>query len=85
MIAPVPVHCFSITFFKHFINNFIRATGFVRFNISIRVLISSAVHVILDNLFGHFNSKGGRGQLSTFIAEINAKYLLRHSAFSKSV
>ena len=55
------------------------------FNISIRVLISSAVHVILDNLFGHFNSNGGRGQFSSFIVEIDAKYLLRHSAFSKSV
>ena len=32
------------------------------FNISIRFFISSAVHVILDSLFGHFNSNGGRGQ-----------------------
>ena len=30
------------------------------FKMSIKVLISSTVHVILDNLFKHFNSKGGR-------------------------
>ena len=52
------------------------------FKMSIRVLISFTVHVILDNLLGHFNSKGGRWQLSSFIVEIDAKYLLRHSAFS---
>ena len=59
------------------------ATGFnILLLFPIRVLISSTVHVIQDNLLGHFNSNGGRWQLSSFIVEVDAKDLLRHSAFS---
>ena len=49
---------------------------------SIKVLISSTVHVILDNLFKHLNSNGGRRQLSSDIVDIDTKYSLRRSAFS---
>ena len=55
------------------------------FKMSIKVLISSTVHVILDNLFKHLNSKGGRRQLSSDIVDIDTKYSLRRSAFSGSV
>ena len=52
------------------------------FKISIRVLISSGVHIIFDNLLRHFNSKVGSWQLSSFIVEIDVKYVFKLSALA---